>query len=639
MRVQSFKEAGLSLPKNSRRSGSIKVLCPKCSHKRTKSDDPCLSITFDKTDTFSGQPCHVFKCHHCPYNGAVFEDGLPGKENLLQFTTDIQIEYRKPQINLDNFELTEDVVEWFAGRGITEETLNKFQIKGCDYNFDPSNKKSRPAPSIIFPFFKDGKLINIQYRNIADSENKRYKSVGGCQLIYFNYDSIVFSGLVISSALYIVEGPIDAMTLHQCGYPFVWSVPNGSPFKKDGENETNAKLPFHDDPDAQEVFKRIEKVVYVGDDDHQGRRLVRELATRVGIEKCYRVSYPAGCKDINEVLVMYGESKVIEVVERAERFPVEGVIRVRQLRDEVKTLYNTGFDTGLTTGFPNLDPIFRVGLGKVVLLTGVPESGKSRLMANLCNNLSQIHGIKWSAFTPENRPFGTYAAKMAQIRTGKPFGKPGDKLRMTEEELDEAIDWMDQYFSFNSPPDRSLAKILEIWKYQLATEGARYGIIDPFNYVARPDGKVDEHQFILKFMVEIADWCSRNSCTAFVVAHPTKVEPIKSANPDKNGEYPVITPYKISGSSHWNNCADFILSMWRSIKHRNAPVKLHVLKAKFEELGTSNEYAEFTYDEKTGIYTPYGSSVPYEETQEEPIPFNQDEDDDRWLDMPRRASA
>lgn len=629
----TWKDVGITLPRGTRQDGSTKILCPLCSHKRSnKPDDPCLSITFNKSDVKTGKNCHVFNCHHCKeMRGAVFPEGVPSAADL-DLMTFAKTVYRKPDIDLDEYELSDEVVEWFAKRGINEDTLIRLKIKAVEWTFE---KSIGDEPAIMFPSFKDGDLINAQFRNLGDNKNKRYRSLANCQLIYYGFDRCVAGGFVLDDTVIIVEGHIDAVTAEQCGFPYTLSVPNGSPFEEEGKPEvTNPKMEFHNDPDAQALFSRVKKVIFAGDDDHPGRKLVKELATRIGIEKCYRVKYPEECKDLNDVLRLFGREKVIEVIERAERFPVEGVIRISQLRPEVKTLYTTGFDTGLSTGFPNLDPYFRVGLGKVILLTGVPESGKSRLMANFCNQLSQLHRIKWSAFTPENRPFGTYAAKMAQIRTGKPFGKPGDQDRMSEQELDEALDWMEKYFTFNHPPDRSLKKILEIWQYQLSAEGTRYGIIDPFNYVARPDGKVDEAQFILKFLVELADWCAKNNCTAFVVAHPTKVETIKTKNPDdpKNGEYPVIRPYNISGSAHWNNCADFILSIWRSMKRKGAPVRLHVLKAKQEELGTSNEFAEFEYDVKTGIYVPYGS-----ETEEENIPFNEQIEEDEPVRAPRRA--
>jgi twinkle protein len=617
MRVKSFKEAGINLGRN-KQSGSIKVLCPQCSHRRLKKDDPCLSVSFDRMDTVTGQQCHLFNCHHCHFNGAVFPEGVPeGGDYAFQFDTKPK-EYKLPTINLQDYGLNDKVVEWFEARGITKDTLVGMSIKSCQY---PFNGEKQDA--IMFPVFKGGKMINAQFRNLGGNKDKLYKSIGGCELAYVGIDDIIINGYVVTDTLYIVEGYIDRATMIQSGYPFTLTVPNGSQFEEEGQKEVSPKLEYHNDPDVQELFKRVRKVVFVGDDDHQGRRLVRELATRIGVEKCYRVKYPPDCKDINDVLVKYGPKKVIEVVENAERFPVEGVIRVSQLLDEIKTLYTTGLDTGLSTGFKNLDDKFRVGRGKVVLITGVPQSGKSRFLSNILMLMAKLHGIKFSMFAPENRPFGTYTAKMAQIYTGKRFGTPGEFDRMTEDELYEAVKWMDEHFTYNAAPTRDLEGIKRVWKQQLESEGTRYGVIDPFNYIARP-GNVDEHQFILKFLTELADWGAINDFTPFVVAHPTKVQLIKSEqHPEKDGEYPVISPYNISGSSHWYNATDFILSIWRSVKPEKVdfPVDVHILKAKQEELGVSNTTAQFLYDVPTGIYTPYERF-----TRNEEVPFNDGED-------------
>lgn len=594
MIVTDFKQAdlkGIRIPMDNK---SIKMLCPKCSHtRRVKPEEPCLSITFNKTDAASGSQFHAFNCHNCGYCGSVFPGGAPSGQNRMEFAR-LKVVYKRPAINLEEFGLEKETVEFFKARGIIKETLVEAGVRSCETSFQGGNSEY----ATIFPFFKNGELINIQYRNLGEAKEKRYKMSPGAQTIYYGFDQIVLDGWVASKTLYVCEGLIDALTLRQCGYPFVWSVPNGSPFEEEGKPLRNPELSFHDDPDAQYVLSQVDKVVFVGDNDYQGQRLIKTLATRSGISKCWRVNYPEGCKDINEVLVNYGAQKVIEVIEGAQRFPVDGVVRIKQLKQEMKQLHTQGVDQGLTTGFTNLDKIFRVGSGRLITLTGVPESGKSRFLANLLHHMADLHGIKLSMFAPENRPFTNFTAKLLQIHTGKPFGQPGDEDRITEAEMDKGLDWLDQYFVYNDVSERSLEAITSLWEHQLKAEGTRYGVIDPFNYIIRPDNK-DEGSFALASLTFLADWAVRNDFTIFVVVHPTKLLPNKSS-----GEYPVVTPYNIFGSSHWNNCSDFIISIWRSIQCV-MPVEVHVLKAKQEELGTSNRHCLFEYDVKTGIYTPY----------------------------------
>jgi twinkle protein len=54
--------------------------------------------------------------------------------------------------------------------------------------------------------------------------------------------------------------------------------------------------------------------------------LREELARRIGKEVCWKVTYPEGCKDINEVLVKLGKDAVINVWQSAVLWPIEGII-------------------------------------------------------------------------------------------------------------------------------------------------------------------------------------------------------------------------------------------------------------------------------------------------------------------------
>ena len=55
--------------------------------------------------------------------------------------------------------------------------------------------------------------------------------------------------------------------------------------------------------------------------------MAEELARRIGKYKCYRVRWPDGINDANEMLVKYGGKKLEEVISKAEEYPVEGLLR------------------------------------------------------------------------------------------------------------------------------------------------------------------------------------------------------------------------------------------------------------------------------------------------------------------------
>lgn len=60
---------------------------------------------------------------------------------------------------------------------------------------------------------------------------------------------------------------------------------------------------------------------------HAGEALAEELARRIGKHKCYRVRWPDGIKDANQMLVERGIEQLRACINNAEEYPVEGLQR------------------------------------------------------------------------------------------------------------------------------------------------------------------------------------------------------------------------------------------------------------------------------------------------------------------------
>ena len=65
---QELSKFGIYLPSYSAGHGNHKVTCPKCSHQRSKKNDPCLSVTIKDDDNSA-----VWNCHHCSWTGNIFD--------------------------------------------------------------------------------------------------------------------------------------------------------------------------------------------------------------------------------------------------------------------------------------------------------------------------------------------------------------------------------------------------------------------------------------------------------------------------------------------------------------------------------------------------------------------------------------
>ncbi len=70
---------------------------------------------------------------------------------------------------------------------------------------------------------------------------------------------------------------------------------------------------------------------------------------------------------------------------------------------------------------------------------------------------------------------------------------------------------------------------------------------------------------------------------------------------NKDGSYPVPTPYDISGSAHFRNKADACLCVWRDLLATDGATELHIKKMRFGELGRVG-MVQLKYDVFTGRY-------------------------------------
>jgi twinkle protein len=83
---------------------------------------------------------------------------------------------------------------------------------------------------------------------------------------------------------------------------------------------------------------------------------------------------------------------------------------------------------------------------------------------------------------------------------------------------------------------------------------------------------------------------------------------------DSSGNYPIPTPYDVSGSAHWRNKADNCLAVWRDLSNPDGQeVQIHIQKIRFKENAT------LYYDKVTGRYFDGPVSNKIHET--ECIPF------------------
>ena len=275
---------------------------------------------------------------------------------------------------------TDEIYRYFEKRGISRETVDAFKIV------------SDMDGNIVFQFFLDGENVYEKYRRpykpATPEEQKRKEwQFSGAKPILYNMDNVVFS-----QPLIITEGQCDAMALYEAGLTNVVSVPSGC------DNLEFVTLCW----DWLEKFKTI---ILFGDNDPPGKKMVDTLIKKLGEYRVLVVrDYPevAGsnpkvyCKDANEILLRYGESKLLEMVDNAEEIETRGLMR---LADVVP--YDPTNVPRIRTMIPMLDEtIGGLEEGGVTVLTGASGNGKSTLSGQLILNAIE-QGYNCCAYSGE----------------------------------------------------------------------------------------------------------------------------------------------------------------------------------------------------------------------------------------------
>src|SRR5262249_9416209 len=129
--------------------------------------------------------------------------------------------------------------------------------------------------------------------------------------------------------LIITEGEVDALTAIDCSFPFTVSVPDGAPpprqdqLDDDQRNDHTGKYEYL--WNARELLKRVQRFIIATDDDPPGQQLAADIVQRLTAARCFKVDYPADCKDLNEVRMKYGADAVVFMLNNARPYPVRGV--------------------------------------------------------------------------------------------------------------------------------------------------------------------------------------------------------------------------------------------------------------------------------------------------------------------------
>jgi len=416
-------------------------------------------------------------------------------------------------------------MEWLQKRGLTLETIAAFKI---------AEQLRDGKTYALFPYLRDGELVNVKYRNVAEKRDMRQE--GGAEPCLFGWHLIDPKARTVA----ICEGEIDAMTLHQIGVPAL-SVNAGAGNHQWIENDWSR-------------LDRFSEILIFFDNDESGEKGAREVMHRIGAERCKRVILPA--KDANEYLLSGADgSDFWECIKASKPQDPEELRQASDFIDRVKAMFYPAHGD-------ERDPVLRLDrdvewfefrTGELTVWTGYNGHGKSLMLSQILLGLMQ-----------QGERVVVFSGEMTPERQLKRVAKQASGLdRPTIGYLDAIGRWLhDKMWLFNVVGSASIERLLTVFLYASKRYGTRHFVIDSLMMTDVPEDGAGAMTAQKEAVRKLCDFAKRNNCHIHLVAHPRKGVD-ESKGPGK---------LDVAGSSKITDGADNVFTVWSARRDESKEV-------------------------------------------------------------------
>ena len=462
--------------------------------------------------------------------------------DVRRMTQDQENDYENPDISDTETDLSDEIIDWFNWREISEETLAEWDIREEPYNGGKFNHK------IAFPYWsRDGdEVVLMKYRlPNRKKEDKQIWEAGGGKKVLWGLNK-----LDTGKPLIIAEGEIDALSISEAGFDNVTSVPFGA--EKFSWLDSN-----------WELIDKFDEIILWMDSDGPGRRTTEQLIKRLGKWRTKVVRYDEH-KDANKALFVEGEEAVRSAVENAEQLSINGLHNLSDIEDwdptdQDKILSSLDCVNNEMQGY---------FLPSVTIITGLSSSGKSTFVdQEAVHAVSQ--GYKTLIYSGELKPTLLRYWLERQMCTPRVIARKEDERTgatnhyVPREYKDKMRSWYhDDLFIYDTEyntegedinyEDRIVTaeKLLDAFEYAVKRHGVEVFVVDNLmtvDFSLGLDSKWDEQT---RFLAMMKNFANQYDVAVLLVAHPRKNE----------GR---ITIQDIAGRMNIVNYVDSILSVKR----------------------------------------------------------------------------
>ncbi len=418
--------------------------------------------------------------------------------------------------------LNDRAVRFLEGRGIDIELA----VQEGMFSAAPDATRKRLEPNadgnwLAMPNMVDGHQTGCKYRK---TDGKMFQQDKGSQQILYRRQAIRGARRIV-----LTEGELDALSAVQAGYPATASVPGGAPL------ETGKKSHAYFE-EAEADLRHADEIILAFDDDAPGHALFEDTKAILGPARCKFVTYPVGCKDLNDVLRQGGEEAVRAVLDAARFVPVDGIFSPADLPDLPDLrVYRAGLS-------PDFDTHIGICKRHTSVWTGYANHGKSMLVKQVQAALAKKYGWRIAVLSMEDDFQRNYRSDMIRALTLQPVGVlPQEDLQAANAMYD------DQWILMVAPEDEDVTVpwMLDRMEAAVVRHAADMIVIDPFTEIdLQLQRGESERDAIGQVLSAFNRFARRMNVHIAIVAHPTK---------PSSGEQYAPTGYDVAGAAHWKN--------------------------------------------------------------------------------------
>ena len=410
----------------------------------------------------------------------------------------------------------EEMLHWFAARGISAEVVKAFKVGQIE--------TKQHGPVIVFPYLRGTDLVFIKYRPLHDKKG-----------MWTSKDSepCLFGWQVAnpdSRDLVVVEGELDAMAFFQGGYCAV-SVPRGGGEGDKQDGWIDAEW------DRLQLYDRIFLAL---DNDEQGQKAAKHIARRLGAHRCFNVNL-GQYKDANEALIAGADMGALfdsaHTIDPSELRPATSYV------DDVFAYYaDADVRHGETLPWRKTENTVRIRNGETTIWAGINGHGKSQVAGHVATH-SMAMGGRWCVASMEFKPYKMLARMFRQATASS---------QPTLEDRGPLIDLCsDRLWVFDVQGNARADRILEVFEYAYRRYGVTHFLIDSLAKCGFGEDAYNEQK---AFVDRLSDFARNNDVQVHLVCHSRKRQD-ESDVPDK---------FDIKGTGAITDMVDNVFIVWRN---------------------------------------------------------------------------